>query len=117
MRAEAHAPSHAVFVNHSQTAKSHVLRIAIIGERKSVTSVQPAVVEVAALLGRTNFNHNFVPRFTNNIFSGSFGRLKRHTRIIHNRQLAPGIDSRKKKKTIRNSVFGITIKLGAFERS
>ena len=47
----------AVFVDHSQPAKAHVFGVVVLGERKSVVTVEPAVVGVAALLGLADGQH------------------------------------------------------------
>ena len=55
--AETLAALHAILVDHAQTAVTHVLRIMIVRERKSVVAVQPAVIGVAAFVGVSKLNH------------------------------------------------------------
>src|SRR5271154_2064587 len=58
MRAETFATLHPVFVDYSQAPKPDVLRVVIIGKRKRVIAVGPAVVGVAAFIGLANCNHD-----------------------------------------------------------
>src|SRR5688572_10223960 len=46
-----------VFIDHTQTAKSHVRRIVIIAKRKGVISIEPTEIEVAAVFCFANFDH------------------------------------------------------------
>src|SRR5450759_4037884 len=48
MGAEALARLHDVLVDHAQAAKPNVLRVVVIGKRKRVVAVEPAVVGMAA---------------------------------------------------------------------
>jgi hypothetical protein len=48
---------HPVFVNHTQTAKTHVRRVMVIGKRKRVVAVKPSVVGMAAFGGPSNSDH------------------------------------------------------------
>ena len=57
VRAEAHARRHAVLVDDAQDAPAHLGRVVILGEGEAVLRPQPAVVGVAALLGRSDDNH------------------------------------------------------------
>jgi hypothetical protein len=46
-----------VLVDHAQRAELHVLRIVIVGKRKTVKAVEPAVIDVAALSGFAQLDH------------------------------------------------------------
>src|SRR6266480_7291696 len=48
---------HDVFVDYTQTAESHVRRIVVITKRKGVIGIEPAEIEVTALLGFANLDH------------------------------------------------------------
>jgi hypothetical protein len=61
VRAKAPARSDAIFVDDAQAAKSHVLRIMIIGKRKSMTRIEPPMLCVASLLTSANCNHAALP--------------------------------------------------------
>ncbi len=60
VRAEALPRSDAVFVNHAQAPEAHVARVVVVAERESVVRVEPPVVGVPALAGRSQGNHRFV---------------------------------------------------------
>src|SRR5678816_2205001 len=49
---------HEVFVNDAQTAKTHEGGIVVVAKRKRVKGVQPAKVEMAALVGLAYLDHN-----------------------------------------------------------
>src|SRR5216683_4117647 len=49
-----------VFINDAQATKLGVLRIVVITERESVVGVEPAEIEVAALLCCANCDHVFL---------------------------------------------------------
>src|SRR5437867_4364673 len=44
----------AIFIDDPQSSKVHVRRIVILIERESVESIQPSVIEVAAVFGFAN---------------------------------------------------------------
>src|SRR5262249_39614261 len=47
----------AIFVDHAQAAEPHEARIVIVAERKCVVRIEPAIVDMAALSGRSYLNH------------------------------------------------------------
>lgn len=51
--AEALAWLHTILVDHAQRAPVHVADIVVIGERKAVPGLQPAVLGVTAFVGGT----------------------------------------------------------------
>jgi len=54
---ETSASPHAVLVNHPQTAKTYLLRVVVVRERKRVVTVKPTVIGVAAFTGKSSCNH------------------------------------------------------------
>src|SRR5579883_1013294 len=57
MRTKAMAGLNPVLVDYAQSAKSHMLRIVVIRERKSVIGIQPTVVKVSTLACRPYCDH------------------------------------------------------------
>ena len=53
---ETSASPHAVLVNHPQTAKTYLLRVVVVRERKRVVTVKPTVIGVAAFTGKSSCN-------------------------------------------------------------
>ena len=62
MRREAAAGRDAVLVDHAQRAETHVPRIDVTGEGEGVETVEPAMVGMAALGGRSDDNRHDGPR-------------------------------------------------------
>ena len=54
---EAGAGGDAVFVDNSQSAKAHVLRVVIAAERECMAAVEPREVIFSSFLVPSNFNH------------------------------------------------------------
>src|SRR4051812_24034042 len=52
------AGGHAILVDHTQGAKSHVARIVVIPERKGMPRVQPTVLSVSAIQSFSDRNHH-----------------------------------------------------------
>src|SRR6266849_2802642 len=48
---------HHVFIDHTQTAESHVSRIIVIAKGESVIAVEPAEIKVAAIFRFANLDH------------------------------------------------------------
>src|SRR6266498_577650 len=63
---------HEVFIDHTQATKSHVLRIVILIKGESVIGVEPAEIEVTALLCFANRDHG-VPCLEFNLQVVAFG--------------------------------------------
>ena len=63
VRTEAHASGHAVFVDHAQRSETHMRRIVIVGEGKTVKTFQPAMIGVTTIVGFSDFHHFFVSCF------------------------------------------------------
>jgi hypothetical protein len=59
VRAKAHTGLHDVFIDHAQAGKTHVLRIVIIGKRKAMPALKPAVMGVSAFAGFSDGDHEF----------------------------------------------------------
>src|SRR3984957_17413871 len=57
MRAEARPRQHAVLVDYAQRSELDVLRVEVVGERKSVERLEPAVIGVAALGAASDLLH------------------------------------------------------------
>ncbi|KOT02070.1 hypothetical protein DM50_3077 [Burkholderia mallei] len=57
MHAEAARRRDAIVVQHAQRAEMHVLRIAIVGERKAVMGIEPAMIGVAAIARAADLEH------------------------------------------------------------
>src|SRR5438876_614623 len=57
VHAEAGIRRHSVVVDHAQNTKTHVLRVVIIAERKSVAAIEPIETRHAALVAASNGNH------------------------------------------------------------
>jgi hypothetical protein len=80
-RRKASARLHKVFINHTQTAKLHVLGIEIISERKRVISIKSSEIEMAALFCFVNRDHvSYMPdklhQFVANVFFVLCDKLK-----------------------------------------
>ena len=54
---KAGAASDAILIDDSQAAKPHLLRVVVIRKRKSVETVEPAVLGVPAFVRPSNLNH------------------------------------------------------------
>ena len=52
---------YSVLIDHSQTTKGHVIRIMVLIKRERVIRVEPAKVEVAAIFGLANCDHQTYP--------------------------------------------------------
>src|SRR5262249_27259848 len=61
MRGKPVARLDAIFVDHAQAAEAHEPRIVIVAERKCVVRIEPAIVGMAALPGRSYLNHCLLP--------------------------------------------------------
>src|SRR4029079_7122870 len=61
MRAEALTRRDAVLVDDAQRAELHVLRVEVVGERKGVERLEPAVIGEPALMTFANFLHGKSP--------------------------------------------------------
>src|ERR1035441_2148370 len=61
VRAESLAWADAVLVDDAEGSETHVFGVVIAGEGKSVRSVEPAVVGMAALVAFANGDHGVVP--------------------------------------------------------
>jgi hypothetical protein len=59
MRAKASAGRNAVFVDDAQIAPPHVGRVDIVGKRKAVKRLEPAMVGMAAFGGFAQSQHGF----------------------------------------------------------
>jgi hypothetical protein len=57
VRGEAGAGCNAVLVDHAQVAEPHVLRVVIVGERKRVVALEPAMIGVATVRRFANADH------------------------------------------------------------
>src|SRR5262249_42443884 len=61
MRGKPVARLDAIFVDHAQAAEGHEPRIVIVAERKCGVRIEPAIVGMAALPGRSYLNHCLLP--------------------------------------------------------
>src|ERR1700722_15737077 len=57
--AESPARGHAVLIDHLNTPETPVLRIVIVGKRKRLIRIEPAMFRVPAFLTLTDVNHLF----------------------------------------------------------
>src|SRR3954463_9089189 len=63
MLAEARTRLDTVLVDDAQRSITHVLGVVIVGKRKRVPGIEPAVVLVAALARKSQLGHAFTSRF------------------------------------------------------
>jgi hypothetical protein len=61
VRSKSRARSDAIFVNHAQAPEAHELRVIIIGKRKRVVRVEPAMIGVTPLFTSVNLYHSESP--------------------------------------------------------
>jgi hypothetical protein len=57
VRSESGSGADAIFVDHARGAEAHVVAIEVIGERKRVIGIEPAVIGMASLIGFANAYH------------------------------------------------------------
>jgi len=69
MGAEAVAGLDVILVNNAQAAELRVFGVVVIGKRKGISGVQPAVVGLAALFSRTQGNQGRPPFKNNRCFN------------------------------------------------
>jgi len=61
VRAKTGTRGDAVFVDHAQVAPTHVLRVKVLGERKAVKALEPAMVGQAPVFGFAEGQHDGTP--------------------------------------------------------
>src|SRR5258708_30049571 len=57
VRSKSRCRSDAILVNHAQAPEAHELRVIIIGKRKRVVRIEPAMIGVAPLITSANLYH------------------------------------------------------------
>src|SRR5688572_1317437 len=65
MSAETASGLDSIIVNDAQRTKPGMFGVVVIGKRKAVPGIQPAVIGMAAFLGSTYFHHRCSPSMNN----------------------------------------------------